>query len=39
MIHFYHENLFELSNENLTVQFNLSNGQITSFNYKSQLIT
>ncbi|CAF3331305.1 unnamed protein product [Rotaria sp. Silwood2] len=34
-----HENLFELSNENLTVQFNLSNGQIISFNYKSQLIT
>ncbi|CAF3551476.1 unnamed protein product, partial [Rotaria sp. Silwood2] len=39
MIHFYHDNLFELSNEYLTVQFNLSNGQITSFNYKSQLIT
>jgi hypothetical protein len=39
IIHFHDENLFALSNENLTVQFNLSNGQITSFNYKSQLIT
>jgi hypothetical protein len=39
IIHFYHQDLFELSNEYLTVQFNLSNGQITSFNYKSQLIT
>ncbi|CAF0789783.1 unnamed protein product [Adineta steineri] len=34
-----HENLLELSNEYLTVQFNLSNGQIRSLNYKSQLIT
>ncbi|CAF0978803.1 unnamed protein product [Adineta steineri] len=34
-----HENLYELSNEYLTVQFNLSNGQIISLNYKSQLIT
>ncbi|CAF4104215.1 unnamed protein product, partial [Adineta steineri] len=34
-----HENLLELSNEYLTVQFNLSNGQIISLNYKSQLIT
>ena len=32
-------NLYELSNEYVTVQFNLSNGQITSLNYKSQLIT
>jgi hypothetical protein len=39
IIHFYHDNLFDLSNEYLTVQFNLSNGQITSLNYKSQLIT
>jgi hypothetical protein len=39
LIHFHHENLFELSNEYLTIQFNLSSGQITSFNYKSQLIT
>jgi hypothetical protein len=34
-----HENLFDLSNEYLTVQFNLTTGQITSFNYQSQLIT
>ncbi|CAF0979621.1 unnamed protein product [Adineta steineri] len=34
-----HENLYELSNEYITVQFNLSNGQIISLNYKSQLIT
>jgi len=39
MIHLYYKNLFELSNEYLTVQFNLSNGQIISFNYQSQLIT
>jgi len=39
MIHFHDENLFELSNRYLTVQFNLSNGQITSFKYVSQLIT
>jgi hypothetical protein len=39
IIHFNHNNLFKLSNEYLTVQFNLSNGQINSFNYKSQLIT
>ena len=39
ILHFFHDNLFELSNDNLTVQFDLSTGQITSFNYKSQLIT
>ncbi|CAF1390511.1 unnamed protein product [Rotaria sordida] len=39
MMHLQDENLFELSNEHLTVQFNLSNGQIISFNYTSQLIT
>ncbi|UJR06972.1 hypothetical protein I4U23_011260 [Adineta vaga] len=33
------KNLFELSNEYLTVQFDLSSGRIISFNYKSQLIT
>ncbi|UJR19343.1 hypothetical protein I4U23_022472 [Adineta vaga] len=33
------KNLFELSNEYLTVQFDLSSGRIVSFNYKSQLIT
>ena len=39
IIYFYRENFFELSNEYLTVRFNLSNGQIISFNYKSQFIT
>ena len=39
IIDIYYDDQLELSNEYLTVQFNLSNGQITSFNYQSQLIT
>ena len=39
IIHIHDENLFLLSNDDLTVQFNLSTGQINSFTYKSQLIT
>ena len=35
----YEDNTFDLANEYLTVQFNLSNGQILSFNYKSQIVT
>jgi hypothetical protein len=38
IIHSHGKNLLELTGEYLTVQFNLSNGQISSFNYKSQLI-
>ncbi len=38
-VHLNDDNRLKLSNEYLTVQFNLSNGQITSFNYKSQSIT
>ena len=39
IIDIYYDNPFQLSNEYLTVQFNPSNGQITSLNYQSQLIT
>ena len=39
IIDIYYDNQLELSNEYLTVQFNSTNGQITSFTYQSQLIT
>jgi hypothetical protein len=35
----YENNVSDLSNEYLTVKFNLSNGQILSLNYKTQLVT
>lgn len=38
-IDFSDENFYVLSNEHLIVQFNLSTGQIISFNYNSEIIT
>ena len=35
----YENNVSDLFNEYLTVKFNLSNGQILSLNYKTQLVT